>query len=179
MSWPPIPSVSKIARTVGVSTAAGGGAALLADLTAASKSTVAVMALTVIIVSALIISSLPKIVDSIYSRRATIIEKKNIGRVLCKEADTRSMVAEAGLDPDKTEAAIGILRQLAINPALPKDQRLSDETYRELLTLRPKEVGGPPQEVGGPPEDEGGPPEDEGGPPEIEGGGVVLRFRYP
>lgn len=129
MAWPPIQSVGKIARAAGMSTAAGGSAGLLGDLAAASKSTVAVLALTVIIVSAMIISSLPKIVDSIYQRRAAILERK----ILREETGMRREIAAAGLDPEKTESALKILRQVAINPALPKDQRLSDETYRELL----------------------------------------------
>jgi len=137
--WPSIQSVGKIA---GVAIAAGGGAGL-AKLAAASKSTVAVVALTVIIVSAIIISGLPKIVDSIYKRRAAIIEKENIGQVMRREVDMRRRIAEAGLDPDKTESAIAMLRQLAINPVLPKDRRLSDETYREWLRLdKPKSVNG-------------------------------------
>jgi hypothetical protein len=129
MSRPPIQSVGKIARAAGMSTAAGGSAGLLADLPAASKSTVTVIALTVIIVSAMIISSLPKIVDSIYQRRPAILKMK----ILREETGILRKIAVAGLDPEKTESALKILRQIAINPALPKDQRLSDETYRELL----------------------------------------------
>ena len=91
MSWQPIQSVGKIAKIAGISTAAGGSAALLADLAAASKSTVAVIALTVVIVSAMIINSLPKIVDSIYQRRAAILERK----ILREETGMRREIAAA------------------------------------------------------------------------------------
>ena len=132
MSRPPIPPVSKIARSAGVATATSGSASLAA-FAAASKSTVAVGALTVLIVASAIAICLPKIFESIYKRRAAVIREKNIAQVLRKEADTRHELAVAGLDPSKTEQAKEMLRQLAITPALPKDQRLSDETYRELL----------------------------------------------
>ena len=75
----------------------------------------------------------------------------------------RRVIAEAGLDPEKTELALKILRQIAINPALPKGQRLSDETYRELLKPDP-------------PAGEGCPPEDTSNPPEDEDSGLVLPF---
>src|ERR1700733_15241672 len=107
MAWPPIQSVGKIART------AGGSAGLLTDFAAASKSTVAVMALTVIIVSAMIISCLPKIVESLSQRRKVIIREENIAQFVLKEADTRHQIAVAGLDPDKTDSAKEMLWSLA------------------------------------------------------------------
>ncbi len=150
-------SVHKLPGIVGISTATGSSAGLLAHFAAASRNTVAVAALTVIIVSAVIISGLPKILAQL----PAIHEKK----VLSKEAKTRRMIAKAGLERDKTDEAVRLLRQLAINPASPKDQRLSDGAYRELLKLLPPELLEllPSQGKGDPPKDEGDPPGDEGG----------------
>jgi hypothetical protein len=148
--------VRKIPGVAGISTATGGGAALLAHFAAVSKNTAAVIALMVIIVSAIIVSALPKIL----AQRPAILSKK----ILRKEANTRAKIAKAGMEPGKAAAAVDILRQLAITPPLPEDQRLSDETYRELLKSWFSE-------------NEDHPPKDEGHPPEDEGGGVVVPFQ--
>ena len=149
-------SVRKISGVAGVSTAIGGGAGLLAHFAATSKNTAAVIAVTVIIVSAMIISALPKIL----AQRPAILSKK----ILRKEANTRAEIAKAGMEPGKAAAAVNILRQLAITPPLPEDQRLSDETYRELLKSPPSEDGDHS-------------PKDEGHPPEEGGDGVVVPFQ--
>jgi hypothetical protein len=149
--------VRKIPGVAGISTATGGGAVLLVHFTAVSKNTAAIIALTMIIVSAMIISALPKILAQL----PAILNKK----ILRKEANTRAKIAKAGMEPGKAPAAVDILRQLAITPPLPEDQRLSDETYRELLRSQPSE-------------NEDHPPEDQGHPPEDEGdGGVVVPFQ--
>ena len=132
MSWPPIPSVGKTVRTAWVA-AASGTAGELAHLAAASKSTVTVVVLVVLVITSPIAISLPKIVESIYKRRPAIIREKSIARMLRNDAATRRRLALAGLDPEKTEQAERMLRLHAITPALPKDQRLSDDAYRELL----------------------------------------------
>jgi hypothetical protein len=129
---------------------------LLAHFGAVSTNTAAVIALTVIIVSAMIINALPKVL----AQRPAILSKK----ILRKEANTRAKIAKAGMEPGKAAAAVEILRQLAITPPLPEDQRLSDETYRELLKSRPSE-------------NEDHPPKDEGHPPKDEGDGVVVPFQ--
>ena len=114
------------------------------------------MALTVIIVSAIIVAGLPKIL----AQRPAILSKK----ILRKEANTRAKIAKAGMEPGKAASAVDILRQLAITPPLPEDQRLSDETYRELLKSWSSAS-------------EDHPPKDEDHPPEDEGGGVVVPFQ--
>lgn len=180
MEWPSIPSVGKIARTAGVSTVAGGGAGLLAELAAASKSTVAAVALTVIIVAPVItgympkiIESIAKLVDSLAKRRQAIIREKNTAEFLLKEATARHEIAKAGLDPEKTAASKEMLWALAVNPVVPKDQQRSDATYLELLkpSDKPRSVSRKPR----PPKGESGPPK--GGAPKDEDGGAVLPFQ--
>lgn len=169
MEWPPIPSVGKIVRTAGVSTVAGGGAALLAELAAASKNTVVVVALTVITVAPVLISFLPKIIesiakliDAITKRRQTIIREKNTSEFLLKEATARHVIAVAGLDPEKTDSAERMLRGLGVNPVVPKEQQRSDGTYREWLKSdKPRTVSRKPR------------------PPREEGDAVVLQLQPP
>jgi hypothetical protein len=175
MSWSPVPSLGKIARTVGLSTAAGGSAGVLTDFATASKSTVTILALTVIIVFAMITSCLPKILGSLAERRKVIVREKNSAQFMTKEADVRHQIAIAGLDPEKTESAKEMLRSLAVNPVVPKDQQRSDPTYREWLTPsdKPKSVNRKPR----PPKDEHVPPK--GDPPKSEDGGAVLPFQRP
>jgi len=159
MSWPPIPSAGKTVRTAWVA-ATGGSAGVLAHLAAASKSTVTVVVLVVLVITSAIAISLPKIVESIYKRRPAIIREKSIARMLRSDAATRRRLALAGLDPEKTEQAEKMLRLHAITPALPKDQRLSDDAYRELL--KPDRSRSFSRR-----------------PPPIKGGGVLLPFQQP
>jgi hypothetical protein len=182
MSRLPFPPVGKIGRTALVSTVAGGSAGLLSELAAASKSTVEVVALTVIIVAPVITSYMPKIiesiaklVDSLAKRRQMIIREKNTAQFVLSENEARHEIAKAGLEPEKTASAKEMLWALAVNPAVPKDQQRSDATYLELLkpSHRPRSVSRKPR----PPKGESGPPKPKGGPPKNEEGGAVLPFQ--
>lgn len=104
MSWPPIQPVSKIIKALELSTATS-GSACLAAFAAALKSTMAVVAVTILIAISAIAICLSKIVGSTYKRRATIIREKNVARVLRSEANTRHELAVADANPSKTEQA--------------------------------------------------------------------------
>jgi hypothetical protein len=137
MSWPP--PVGKFAGPVGVSAAT----AWLAKLATASKSNVVVVALAAITVASIIAVCLPKIIDSLARRRQTIIREKKTAEFVDKEAETRHQIAMAGLNPEKTDSAKEMLRSLAVNPVVPKEQQRSDATYREWLSSNKPSVRSP------------------------------------
>jgi hypothetical protein len=137
--WQPT-SVGEIARRT-ASTAGGGGVGLLGGFTLAHDPAAAVAAALILAAAA----NVPKIIESIFKRRPAILKAKgeaDVQRIkaaseaaaLIARTEVQAELLRSGMDRSKTESALEMLRQQAINVDLPERRRLNDEALAKLLT---------------------------------------------
>jgi hypothetical protein len=142
MSRPPLPAWSKIA---GVGVPVTGGGSWLITLAGVPKTTAVVIAAALLAVTSIataIAYALPRIVESIQQRKATILKARR--EVIAAESEARishrwtktyTKIAKKGLDsPEKAEQAERMLRMLALSPGLKEKQRLPDDVLDRHLT---------------------------------------------
>jgi hypothetical protein len=116
-----------------------GGAGSLAALTLghdrASGSAIAAGAVTAAVAvnaAASAFKSLADAIEAVGNLLAALIRARADAKATIINARVRADLARAGLDPAKTSQAAEMQRLLSVNPDLPKDRRVADETLIKL-----------------------------------------------
>jgi hypothetical protein len=150
-------SIRNLARRVGPVLGAGAGG-WLGTLevthrpgTAAIAAAVAVTALAANTVK-WICKSLPEIIEAKSRRETALISTASEAQALTERTKTRTALLRAGIDSDRVDQIVAMLRQQSVDADLPQGRRLSDVPLAKLLVAdRAKETGDRPRSGPGKP----------------------------
>ena len=139
MNPQPLPAALGTTVTrVGVAACCGGAGSLAALALAHDKATApaiaagAVTAAFAVNAAASAFKSLASAIEAMSSLLTALIRARADAKATIINARVRADLARAGLDPAKTPQAAEMQRLLSVNPDLPKDRRLADETLIKL-----------------------------------------------
>jgi hypothetical protein len=138
----PSPSAStpyrSIASRIGL-TIGGGSAVWLATLAVVHKPTMTTIGAAAVAVAVAvnaveaIFKALPEIIKAISACKVAHINAKAEAKTMVMRTQTRTALAQAGIEPGKLVQAAEMLRLLPIDPDLPQGRRLNDQALARLL----------------------------------------------
>jgi hypothetical protein len=131
-------ALGSTATRAGLAACCGGAGSLAALALAHDKANApaiaagAVTAAVAVNAAAAAVKSLAGAIEAIGSLLTALIRARADAKATIINARVRAELARAGLDPAKTPQAAEMQRLLSVNPDLPKDRRLADETLVKL-----------------------------------------------
>jgi hypothetical protein len=144
-------SIRNLARRIGPILGAGVGG-WLGTLevthrpgTAAIAAAVAVTALAANTVK-WVCKSLPEIIEAKSRRETALISTASEARALTERTKARTALLRAGIESDRVDQVVAMLRQQSVDADLPQGRRLNDVPLAKLLVAdRPRETGDKPR----------------------------------